>query len=297
MTDRDFSLYDEDTALTAEQILAARARDKGPTPDPAPHVLPPLQETGGLRFHVLGSGSKGNSCVIEGPEGALLIDCGFSKKETFARLETLGIPKSSLRAILLTHEHSDHTRGLGVLVRGLHIPVYTTYGTAQAPSVSREVACVPLHSRDQVTIAGIKVTTFPTSHDAREPIAFRFEADRDAVGYLTDCGTLSPESLELLCDTRILALESNHDPHLLQTGPYPYDLKVRIASDRGHLSNIQARDALATLVTSRLQTLVGMHLSETNNEPSLSVNTLVPGLSREGIGVFAARQNRPRSFG
>lgn len=296
MSPDGFSIYDRDITISARELLKKRAQDRGPTPDPGKPDLPPITETGGLRLHVLGSGSKGNCAVVEGPEGSVLIDCGFSKKETFARLDSLGVARASIKGILLTHEHSDHTRGVGVLARGLHVPVYATYGTAQSPSVSREVSCVPVNSRDRFEIAGFEIVSFPTSHDAREPIGFRFEIDGDALGYLTDSGIISQEAFELLYDTRILALESNHDPKMLKEGPYPYQLKVRIASEKGHLSNVQTRDALRKLLSSRLKTVVGMHLSETNNTPRVSVKTVSEAVEPHTIELHAARQNRPHSY-
>ena len=292
----DFSIYDSDQTLSWSEIEDMRKGKQIELEPVYTEALVPVDKCGGLRLHVLGSGSKGNCCVIEGPEGALMIDAGFSKKVAFERLDALKISRAKIKAILLTHEHSDHTKGLGVLSRGLQIPVYCTQRSSESRSVSKEVSPYIIHSRDSFDLAGIHIQTFPTSHDAREPIGFRFEGDGDAVSYVTDTGNLSAEAKELLSDARLLALESNHDPDMLKNGPYPYVLKQRIASETGHLSNVQAFEVLSTLISSRTQTVIGMHLSETNNKPDMSIKTLLPGIGTSPIKVYAARQNRPISY-
>ncbi|MDO5044750.1 MAG: MBL fold metallo-hydrolase [Coriobacteriia bacterium] len=288
-------LYDDNQAPIWDEIKKKR-EGKGLEIEPNYDAIEPLGSCGGLRLHVLGSGSKGNSCVVEGTQGALLIDAGFSKKASLERLAALNIKPESIKAILLTHEHYDHTKNLGVIARALKVPVYATFGTASAPVVSKEVSPYLIHQRDSFDIAGIRVKTFPTSHDANEPVAFRFESDKDALAYLTDSGVLSAEAKELLGDARILALESNYDPKMLEEGPYPLYLKKRIASDTGHLSNVQALDALKEIISSRLQTIVGMHLSETNNHPEVSITAIRTLIQDESIKVYAARQNRPISY-
>ena len=292
----DFSVYDTEQTQSWDDINALR---NGKQIEIEPHYTEqalPIEKCGGLRLHVLGSGSKGNCCVIEGPEGALLIDAGFSKKVCFERLDALRISRAKIKAILLTHEHSDHTKGLGVIMRGLQVPVYCTNGTAMANAVSKEASPYKIHSRDSLQIAGIQIQTFPTSHDALEPIGFRFECGTDAISYVTDSGELSSEAQELLSDARIIALESNHDPNMLKNGPYPLILKERIASNKGHLSNVQAFEVLSKLLTSRTKTVVGMHLSETNNTPYISLKTLLSGIDGLPVKVYAARQNRPISY-
>ena len=283
--------------MTAEQILAARAADarRGFRLDPTPPPPPPITEVGGLRIHVLGSGSKGNALVIESATTALIVDAGFSRKATLERLAAVGVPGEKIAGILITHEHSDHTRGIGVLSRYLKVPIYTSDGTAESRSVSREVSAYRIHNRDRFTVGDIGISSFPTVHDARDPIGFRFEADGDAVASITDTGILTNEIRELITDVRILALESNHDETMLRTGPYPLYLKERIASDVGHLSNLQARDELGSIACARLETVVGMHLSETNNRPATSEATLRTSLEICGLGfgIVAARQNLP----
>ena len=162
-----------------------------------------------------------------------------------------------------------------------------------------------VHASDDFTLAGLHVVSFATSHDAAESMGFRFEGERaprangvagetDALGYITDSGVLSDEALACLSDVRLLALESNHDAHLLEIGPYPSYLKRRVASDVGHLSNAQSAAYLEQLLSARLERVVGMHLSETNNEPLLAARTAECALDRacHPARYVAAAQHR-----
>ena len=256
----------------------------------------PEAADGKLHLVVLGSGSKGNSAVIVGRDGSLLIDAGFSKKETLRRLELAGVDPASIRAILVTHEHSDHIKGIGVVSRGLDLPVYASRGTARTAGMRKQAPDVIAFSNsDSLSLAGITVTTFSTSHDAVDPVGFRFEQNGDAIGYATDTGFLTGPAREVLADVRLLALESNHDPEMLRTGPYPYVLKQRIASNNGHLSNVQSAAALDELLCNRLESVVAMHLSETNNLHELPEDSLRGVVARADhpAHVAAAWQNRP----
>lgn len=254
---------------------------------------------GCLRFHVLGSGSQGNSCVVEGDKGCILIDAGFSKKELFYRLEQARVSKTRIKGIILTHEHKDHSLGIGVVSRGLKVPVYATDGTRLCPHISKELSCIPIHKRDYFEIAGIRIASFPVSHDAQDTIGLRFSTSSDSLAYLTDCGQYNAETQELLSGVRILALESNHDSHMLEQGPYPYHLKRRIASSKGHLSNKQAQELLEKLVHYRLEQVVAMHVSQSNNDPKKIYEALNPVLtgasSAKEIKLSIASQNKALS--
>ena len=264
-----------------------------------------------LRLHVLGSGSKGNCALIEGPEGLIMIDDGFSRREVIRRMHELDLSEDDVRALILTHEHGDHVTGVSVWCRRWDGPLYASRGTADA---RKYLACLPFTEfmpGEALEIAGVRVLTFPTSHDVVNPCGFRFECDGDAIGYATDTGILPPGAMRALANARILALESNHDVTMLRTGPYPRMLQDRIAGEGGHLSNAQAAEAVPQLVTDRTEQLVAMHISQENNRPSLAVRALADALGAElddalgnsatlrrggaapDLRIRAAGQNRP----
>ena len=251
-----------------------------------------------LALHVLASGSLGNAAVIENTAtgAGVLIDCGICKRDFLNRCDAAGFDPGRIQAMFVTHEHSDHVKGLGVVLRGLaktgSVPPVFAAGACTANSSAlakvaeafdvRELAAGP----GAIEAAGMRIVPFATSHDAAASFGFRVEdaADGDAIGYLTDSGIVTAQAHAALRDVRILALESNHDPKMLAAGPYPYVIKQRIASNSGHLSNGQAAE-LGTLVTEsrtagqRLpQTVVAMHVSQNNNDYSLARRTLEAAL-------------------
>lgn len=265
-----------------------------------------------LHLHILGSGSKGNCALVEGPEGLIMIDDGFSRKRVLERMHELELDERDVRALLLTHEHSDHVSGLGVWCQHFDGELYASAGT---PETRRYLDCLPFHEfapGDVLDIVGIRIETFPTSHDVVNPVGFRFTCGDDSIGFATDTGVLPPGARRLLRDARILALESNHDVPMLRTGPYPRALQDRIASERGHLSNTQAAEALPELVGERTEQVIAMHISQENNRPSLAVRALAEALGASldnelgssatlaradgtTVRIRAAGQNRPIS--
>lgn len=246
-----------------------------------------------LHLFVLASGSKGNAAVVEGPEGSLLVDCGLSRRELHRRADAIGCDLGRVRAILVTHEHGDHTKGLPVVCKHFDGPVYATPGTA----ASKRLDAVPLSHSGTLDIAGMHVQAFPLSHDVADPMCFRFdlmERDRriDSVGWATDTGTLTKAALKALRDCRILGIEANHDPDLLETGPYPRYLKVRVGGRHGHLSNAQAAAALPQLVTTRTEAVVAMHISQQNNDPSCVRQALAEAVG-DARTLYLASQDEP----
>jgi phosphoribosyl 1,2-cyclic phosphodiesterase len=238
-----------------------------------------------MRCTVLASGSKGNSVVLEGDAGSILIDAGLSAKETLLRMARAGIDPEHLLAILVTHEHGDHIRGLDVLSRKRELPVYATEGTLADFLNHRRTSVKPLESRvcryhEQFTIGDFLVEPFATSHDAAEPCGFIITEGDCRLGYCTDTGILTPRMLELLRPCDAIVLESNHCPDMLQNGPYPESLKRRIRSKRGHLSNPAAAACLQDFGKDVPEVILA-HLSEMNNTPEKA-----KGSAREGLGLF-----------
>lgn len=279
--------------------------------DGAPGGRPARDGRGGaLHLHVLGSGSKGNCALIEGPEGLVMVDDGFSRREVIARMHELGLSEGDVRALVLTHEHTDHVGGVSVWCKRFDGELYASAGTSEVRAYLASLPFTSFCPGDSLDVAGIRIDTFPISHDVVNPAGFRFCAGGDAIGYATDTGTLPSLALERLRGARILALESNHDVAMLRTGPYPRFLQDRIISERGHLSNDQAAEAARRLVTERTEHLVAMHISQENNRPSLAVRALAASLGASlddelgssatlerddaaDLHIRAAGQNRP----
>ena len=249
-----------------------------------------------LKLHVLASGSKGNCSIVQNEDtgACVVIDCGISKRAFMERCATCGVELSSIKAILVTHEHSDHTKGLGVVTRGLakasvHPVLFASDAVHRA---SRDLIAIQdavdlrhFKRDDDLAIGGMRVHAFATSHDAAESFGFRFDAASNqvalgAVGFMTDTGKVTGDALEALQGCRVLALEANHDTRMLEQGPYPAYLKARIASDRGHLSNAQSATLLESLLDDEVETIIGMHVSQNNNTYSLPVRVFCDVLVR-----------------
>jgi phosphoribosyl 1,2-cyclic phosphodiesterase len=261
-----------------------------------------------LRLHVLASGSRGNASVVEDTATGrgILIDCGISKKAFMEACSITDFDPRHLEAVLITHEHSDHTKGLGVVLRGLaklgtrpklyvndaNLRVSKPIKDALA-SIDSESA--NFEAEDDLCIAGMRVFPFATSHDAIASFGFRFESDGDVLGFMTDTGVVTPSAHAHLDGSRILALEGNHDPRMLEEGPYPYVIKQRIASNVGHLSNEQGSAELTALLHNDLQTVVAMHVSQNNNLYRLARESFAEALERESHPATAlvAYQERP----
>lgn len=247
-----------------------------------------------LHLHLLASGSKGNAYVVEGPTHSLLVDDGLSLRELKRRAAEVNCDLSRVSACLVTHEHSDHTKGLQVLRKHFEGPFYASQGTATARPTMETLGFTTFLTGDTLQVGCLEVTTFATSHDVCDPVGLVVRCEQDSVGICTDTGFMTPAALETLRDLRILALEANHDERMLATGPYPSYLKKRVSGTLGHLSNAQAACAAAQLVGSHTRTLVAMHLSQENNRPSLAVGALAEALGAiptNDLGTQAASSN------
>ncbi len=242
--------------------------------------------TGHLRFALLGSGSRGNGLLVECGQTAILVDCGFTLKETERRLARLGREASELDAILVTHEHGDHVDGVGPLARRYDIPVWLTTGTHAAlgaPETNRLPQCRLFAAHEDFSIDAIAVHPYTVPHDAREPCQFVFSDGARRLGLLTDAGHVTPHIETQLSGCDALILECNHDSDMLAEGPYSASLKQRVGGPLGHLNNDASAALLAALDTGRLQHIVAAHLSEKNNTPWLvhsALGAILGGVSQ-----------------
>ena len=225
-----------------------------------------------MRLSLLASGSKGNSLFLETDSCRLLIDAGLSGRETLARLASICVDAESLDGILITHEHSDHVRGVGALARRLKLPVLGAAKTLQAArAVIGKAQLIEFDPGSAFVFKGLCIDPFPITHDACDPVGFRIEAGEGCIGFATDLGIATRLTREKLKGCRALVLEFNHDEQMLQNGPYPWHLKQRIRSSHGHLSNAQGASLLEELLHPGLEGVFLSHLSEANNDPSLAM--------------------------
>ncbi|OGQ87115.1 MAG: hypothetical protein A2289_23680 [Deltaproteobacteria bacterium RIFOXYA12_FULL_58_15] len=241
---------------------------------------------------VLGSGSSGNSYVMAGASGVILVDAGFSARETITRAEFAGVSLSTVGAILITHGHSDHSRGAAVLARRFHIPIWATAATlTRIPGLNgaEELRTLSIHKANDV--AGFSVRAMTSPHDAPGAVILKVDM---RVGVATDLGYVSASVRRFLTGLEGLLLEFNHDITMLRNGPYPPWLQERIQSRQGHLSNVQAATLLCApdFVPPR-RVLWLCHLSEKNNDPKLALRTAMAALGDNKPIVVVARQDVP----
>ena len=233
------------------------------------------------------SGSSGNSYYIASSGGAILIDVGRSARQTAAVLEAAGVDPASIGGIFITHEHSDHIAGVRVFAEKYHIPVYAEEKTLEdlcrAGVIGPKTACGVIGATGRIC-AEMQVTPFETSHDTPQSCGYRIVLpDGRIVSLFTDLGTVTESVRDGLRGCDFAILESNHDPVLLQNGPYPYLLKQRILSARGHLSNPDCADEIAALALGGTARFLLAHLSRENNTPRIAFDCSNSAL--EGIGM------------
>ncbi|MDP3678074.1 MAG: MBL fold metallo-hydrolase [Methylotenera sp.] len=249
-----------------------------------------------MRFASLGSGSAGNALVVEVKQTRLMLDCGFSVKETTSRLARLNLTPNDITGIVITHEHDDHAGGAFKLAAKHRIPVWLTYGTLKMVTRympnQHDLQLNIMDSHTAVAIADIEVQPYPVPHDAREPIQCVFVDGNLKLGVLTDVGRGTPHIEDQLNGCNALMLECNHDASMLQNGPYGWSLKKRVGGDLGHLENLDAANLLSKLDNSKLQHIVAAHLSAKNNTSLLAKSALakVLGCKVDWIGVADQQQ-------
>lgn len=243
-----------------------------------------------MRFASLGSGSHGNATLVEQDNSCLLIDLGFTVKETEKRLRRLGRSPADVTAILVTHEHGDHIHGVAPFARKHSIPVYMTSGTYSSNKLGHIPQLHLINCHVPLAIENFAITPVPVPHDAREPCQYLISVDCQTLGLLTDLGHVSRFIEEQYHHCDALILECNHDVQMLATGPYSNRLKKRVAGDYGHLSNEQAASLLTKLDLDRLQHLVIAHVSEKNNNPMLARDEICSASERWSGKLWIADQ-------
>ncbi|MCL5126586.1 MAG: MBL fold metallo-hydrolase [Deltaproteobacteria bacterium] len=245
----------------------------------------------------LASGSSGNSYLIRNNESSLLIDAGLSGKQIIERLDCAGVDPCCLKAILVSHAHMDHIKGIGVLSRKFKIPVFINEKTF----VAAEKTLGKLYRRETFKTgkifeyAGFKIHPFSVPHDCADPVGFRISNGTARFGIATDLGVATGLVRNLLTGLNAVILESNHDPLMLRDGPYPWELKQRVRSRLGHLSNDQSAQLLQSIVSDELRVVILAHMSETNNTEELAERCVRESLQAfldQNGSIFCATQSQ-----
>ena len=249
----------------------------------------------GLCFCVLASGSKGNAVYVSDGQSAILIDAGLSGTEIERRMRACGLQAADLSAIVVSHEHIDHIRGVGVLARRYRLPVYLTSRTSDAAArqLGRIDQAVHFNAGQPFAIDRFCLHPFSTPHDAADPTGFTIQVNGAKLGIATDLGVAPAMVKDHLSGCQALILEANHDLRMLLDGPYPWPLKQRIQGRTGHLSNEASRDLLGHLRHAGLHHVVLAHLSEINNTAERALAVVAEGLGSCHARVSVARQDVP----
>lgn len=253
-----------------------------------------------MRVVLLASGSKGNSLLVCIGRTRLLIDSGLAARELLHRLALVDIDPESIDAILVTHEHIDHVRGLGAVERRLKRPVYLHHEVASTLADQYRLNAVSeFASGQEIHIGEVLIRPFAVTHDARATVGFTLAGSCGKVGVVTDLGVVTRLVCEELKGCHSLVIEANHDEEMLRDGPYPWKLKQRIRSRHGHLSNRESAELLGSLCWEGLESVFLAHLSETNNHPELAETVARDTLARQTCcapQLLLGRQDRPTSL-
>lgn len=233
-----------------------------------------------MKLCSIASGSSGNCICVGSDDTTILIDVGISGKRVEQGLNTIDMTTKDIDGILVTHEHSDHIKGLGVIARKHKIPIYATPGTIKAilgstsvGKIPQDIFC-PIEADQRFIISDLEINPFSISHDAAQPVGYRVNYGEQSIGIATDLGKYNDYIVDKLQGLDVLLLEANHDVNMLQVGSYPYYLKQRILGDRGHLSNEVAGRLLCELLHDRLKAIMLGHLSRENNYEELAYETV-----------------------
>ena len=254
-----------------------------------------------MKITTLYSGSGGNAVYIEAGDAVILIDAGKSARKLCSALCEIGSSIDRIDAIFITHEHNDHISSLETLTKKHKIPIHMAEGCAEKFSCERFCTlkeCLVSHSPVfEVDIKGTTVSSFPTPHDSKMSVGYRIEfcdvEKKHSIGIATDIGYVTDAVCKGLCGCEAVILESNHDLEMLESGPYPYDLKKRILSKRGHLSNKDSALFAAHLVQKGTRSFLLAHLSEENNTPQTALDEFLSTVADPSISVAVADPELP----
>jgi len=226
-----------------------------------------------MKITPLASGSSGNSFLVQKNGSALLVDAGLSAKQITERLQKAGFDPALLKGIIVSHGHSDHVKGIGVLSRRFKLPVFMNSGTWEVVQVyAGELHRLECFQTGRIfDFCGFRIHPFSVPHDCADPVGFRITSGSASLGIATDLGAATGLVTSVLTGVQAVVLESNHDPQMLQKGPYPWDLKQRVRSRLGHLSNPDSAKLLQRIVTDELQQVILAHISQTNNKAELAL--------------------------
>lgn len=243
-----------------------------------------------MRVTSFASGSSGN-CVFVGSNSThILIDAGISGKKIEQQLQQLELTGKDVSGILITHEHTDHISGIGVMARRYKIPIYTTEGTKKAILSKKSLGTLEeewiqcIEPDEPFQIGDLMIQASSTWHDAADPVCYTVSCDNKKVAVATDLGDYSEELVKNLQNSNVLYIEANHDIRMLELGPYPYDLKVRILGKYGHLSNERAGQFIEKLWNDKLEHIFLGHLSKENNYEALAYETVKLELETSSVG-------------
>lgn len=233
-----------------------------------------------MKFCSIASGSSGNCIYLGSGDTHILVDAGISGKRIEEGLRSIGVSPEQLDGIFITHEHSDHVKGVCILVKKYKIPVYGTVETICAMQKGANTGKIPtemfqyLEPNSKLHVGSFEVDSFSISHDASNPISYTFTAEGKKIGMATDLGTYDSYIISKLTDASLLYLEANHDENMLLAGGYPYYLKQRILGNRGHLSNELSAKLICELLHDKLRFIILGHLSKENNYAELAYETV-----------------------
>lgn len=243
-----------------------------------------------IQFCSLGSGSKGNGTLLAFGQSLIMIDCGFSIKETVRRLDLKGINPKQISAILVTHEHSDHVAGVAGFANKYSIPVWLNKGTNLHKKCTSIKSKELFNSHESFQLGDFRVTPVAVPHDSREATQFVFSVADQSVGLLTDVGHITDHIIDAYSKCNALLLEFNYELAMLMDGPYPFALKQRVSGGLGHLSNQQAIDMLSQMDLSKLSKVVAMHISEENNSREIVEKKLKTVIATNSTCYYLANQ-------